>query len=40
MAVEVSRMEKADISGGRCTPESGSVSLESGRGGGSNGIGL
>jgi len=40
MAIEVSRMKKADISAGRCPPESGRVSLESARGGESNGIGL
>jgi len=40
MAIEVSRMKKADISGGRCPPESGRVSLESARRGESNGIGL
>jgi len=40
MAIEVSRMKKADISGGRCLPESGRVSLESAREGKSNGIGL
>ena len=40
MAIEVSRMKKADISARRCLPESGRVSLESARRGGSNGIGL
>jgi len=40
MAIEVSRKEKADISAGRCVPESGRVSLESGRRGELNGIGL
>ena len=40
MAIEVSGMKKADISGGRCPPESGRVSLESARRGESNGIGL
>jgi len=40
MSVEVSRMKKADISGGRCLPESGRVSLGSARRGESNGIGL
>jgi len=40
MAIEVSRMKKADISGGRCPPESGRVSLESARRGESNGIGF
>jgi len=40
MAIEVSRMKKADTSAGRCPPESGRVSLESARRGESNGIGL
>ena len=40
MAIQVSRMKKADISGGRCPVESGRVSLKSARGGESNGIGL
>ena len=40
MAIEVSRMEKADTSAGRYPPELGRVSLESARGGESNGIGL
>jgi len=40
MAVEVSRMKMADISGGRCPAESGRVSLESARRGELNGIGL
>jgi len=40
IAIEVSRMKEADISGGRCPPESGRVSLESPRRGESNGIGL
>ena len=40
MAIEVSRMKKADISGGRCPPESGRVSLESALRGESNEIGL
>jgi len=40
MAIEVSRLKKADTSAGRCPPESGSVSLESARRGESNGIGL
>jgi len=40
MAIEVSRIEKADISRGRCPPESGRVSLESAHPGESNGIGL
>jgi len=31
MAIEVSRVKKADISAGRCLPESGRVSLESAR---------
>jgi len=40
MAIEASRMKKADISAGRCPPESGRVSLESARRGESNGMGL
>jgi len=40
MAIEVSRMKKADISGGKCPPESGRVSLESARQEESNGIGF
>ena len=40
MAIEVSRMKKADTSGGRCPPQSGRASLESARSGESNGIGL
>jgi len=40
MAIEVSKMKKADISEGRCPPESGMVSLGSARQGESNGIGL
>jgi len=40
MAIAVSRMKKADISEGRCLPESGTVSLESACRGESNGIGL
>jgi len=40
MAIEVSRVKKADTSVGRCPPESGRVSLESARRGESNGIGL
>jgi len=40
MAIEVSSMEKADTSAGRCPPESGRVSLESARRGELNGIGL
>jgi len=40
MAIEVSRMKKADTSAGRGPPESGRVSLESARRGESNGIGL
>jgi len=40
MAVEVSRLKKADISGGSCPSESGRVSLESARTGESNDIGL
>jgi len=40
MAIEVSRVKKADTSAGRCPPESGRVSLESARRGESNGIGL
>jgi len=40
LAIEVSRMKKADISRGRCPSESGMVSLESARPGESNGIGL
>jgi len=40
MAIEVSRMKKADTSAGRCPPESGRVSFKSARGGESNGIGL
>jgi len=39
MAIEVSRVKKADTSAGRCPPESGRVSLESARRGESNGIG-
>jgi len=39
MAIAVSRMKTADISGGRYPPESGRVSLESALGEGSNGIG-
>jgi len=38
--VEVSRMKRADTSGGRCPPESGRVSLQSARRGESNGIGF
>jgi len=40
MAIVVSRMNKADISVGRCPAESGRVSLESARRGELNGIGL
>jgi len=40
MAIEVSRMKKADISGGRCPPESGRVSLESARLGVINSVNL
>jgi len=40
MAIEVSRMKKADTSAGRCPAESGSVSLESAWRGESNGIGF
>jgi len=40
MAIEVSRMKKADTSAGRYPPEAGRVSLESARRGESNGIGL
>jgi len=40
MAIEVSRITKADSSRGPCTPELGRVSLESARLGQSNGIGL
>ena len=40
MAIVVSRMKKAEISGARCPPESGRVSLESARRGESNGKGL
>jgi len=40
MAIEVSRMKKADTSAGRCPPELGRVSLEPARRGDSNGIGL
>ena len=40
MAIEVSRMKRADISGGRGPQESGRVSLESARRGESDGIGL
>jgi len=40
MAIEVSRMKKADTSAGRCPPESGRVPLESARRGESNGIGF
>jgi len=40
IAIAVSGMKKADISEGRCPPESGRVSLESARCGESNGIGL
>jgi len=40
MAIEVTRVKKADISDGRCPPESGRVSLESAHPGESNGIGL
>jgi len=40
MAIKVSRMKKADISGGRCPLELGKVSLESARQGESNNIGL
>jgi len=40
MAIEVSRMKKADISASRCPPESGRVLLGSARRGESNGIGL
>jgi len=40
MAIEVSRMEMADTSAGRCPPGSGRVSLESARRGESNGIGF
>jgi len=40
MAIEVSRMKKADTSAGRCPLELGGVSLESAGRGESNGIGL
>jgi len=40
MAIDVSRMKKADTSAGRCPPELGRVSLESARQGELNGIGL
>jgi len=40
MAIEVSRMKKADISGGRFPPESGRVSLESAGRGESNDVGF
>ena len=40
LAIEVSRMKKADISRGRCLSESGMVSLESAHPGESNGIDL
>jgi len=40
MTIEVRRIKKADISAGRCPPESGRVSLESARRGESNGIGI
>jgi len=40
MAIEVSRMEMADTSVGRCPPELGRVSLKSARGGESTGMGL
>jgi len=40
IAIEVSRMKKADTSGGRCLPELGMASLESARRGESNGIGF
>jgi len=40
MAIDVSRMKRADISGGRGPPVSGRVSLVSARGGESDGIGL
>jgi len=40
MAIEVSRMEMADTSAGRCPPGSGRVSLESARRGESNGISI
>jgi len=40
IAIEVSRVKKADTSAGRCRPESGRVSLESARRGESNGIGF
>ena len=40
MAIEVSMMKRAAISGGRCPPQSGRVLLESACLGESNGIGL
>jgi len=40
MAIVVSRMKKADISGRRCPPESGRASLDPARRGESNRIGL
>jgi len=40
MAIEVSRIEMADTSAGRCPTGSGRVSLESARPGESNGISL
>ena len=40
MAIVVSRKEKADISAGRCVPESGRASLESARREESNSIGF
>jgi len=40
MAIEVSRMKKADISRGRYPPESGWISLESARQGKLNDIGF
>jgi len=40
MAIAVSRMKKADISGGRCSAESGRVSLEFARRGEPNGVGF
>jgi len=40
MAIEVSRVKKADTSAGRCPPESGRASLMSARRGESNAISL
>ena len=40
IAIEVSRVKKADTSAGICPPDSGRVSLGSARQGESNGIGL